>query len=316
MAHANARLTPHSRLRLVELYDGGLTQARIAEMVGISRQTVAKWLDRYARGGWNALHDLPSRPAHSPTKTPADVEEAIRTLRVRCAYGPERIAAALHMPASTVYGVLKRLRIHILAALHRTTREVIRYERERPGELLHIDVKKLGRIPDGGGKRMEPGFAQTGIGRQGRRGHGYDVLHVAIDDYSRYTFIEVLPDAGKESCTAFLRHATAAFADLDVPIESVLTDNALAYRSHAFRDIAADLGIKLKRTRPYRPQTNGKAERVIQTVLREWAYIRPYTTNDQRLTQLPIFVEEYNERRPHSALGHRPPISRICQQRP
>jgi transposase InsO family protein len=300
----------------VELYREGHTQALIAEMVGVSRQTVSKWLHRYAAGGEAALHDLPSRPAHSPTKTPADVEELIRAVRVTCAYGPQRIATALRVPASTVYQVLARLRLNVLAALHRTTREAIRYERARPGELLHIDVKKLGRIPDGGGKRAEPGFAETGIGRQGKRGHGYDVLHVAIDDHSRYTYVEVLPDAGKDASAAFLARSVQAFADLGVTVERVLTDNALSYRSHAFRDVAGALGITLKRTRPYRPQTNGKAERVIQTLLREWAYLRPYTSNRERLLHLPVFLQEYNMQRPHAALGHRPPITRICQQRP
>ena len=316
MAHRNARLTPLGRFRLVELHGRGYSQARIAEMVGVSRQTVSKWLRRHAAGGVEALHDTPSRPALSPRRTSPEVEAQIRMLRVSAAYGPRRIATALAMPASTVYRVLKRLEIHVLAALHRTTREVIRYERDRPGELLHIDIKKLGRIPDGGGKRLELGFAETGIGRQGRRGHGYDVLHVAIDDHSRYTYVEALADAGKEACAAFLGRAVDAFAGLGVTIERVLTDNALCYRSHAFRDVAEARGITLKRTRPYRPQTNGKAERVIQTLLREWAYIRPYYSNQERLDHLPIFLENYNMHRPHTALGHRPPITRICQQRP
>ena len=316
MAHRNARLTPLGRGRLVELHRAGYTQALIADMVGVSRQTVSKWLRRHATGGEMALGDRSSRPVHSPAKTPAAVEDLIRMVRVSGALGPQRISDAVGVPASTVYQVLVRLRLNVLAALHRTTREVIRYERERPGELIHIDMKKLGRIPDGGGKRAEPGFAKTGIGRQGKRGHGYDILHVAIDDYSRYTFVEVLPDAGKHSVSLFLDHAIHAFQDLGVTVERVITDNALAYRSHLFRDHAAAAGVALRRTRPYRPQTNGKVERVIQTMLREWAYIRPYLSNHERLVHLPLFLKEYNMHRPHTALGRRPPITRICQQRP
>lgn len=314
--HPNARLTPHGRQRLLTLYAEGYSQAVIATMTGVSRPTVRKWIGRFQSDGAAGLVDRSSRPHTSPTRVEPEREDAICARRIERADGPQRLAAEFGMPASTVYAVLCRHQLNHLRRLDRTTREVIRYERSRPGELLHIDTKKLGRIPDGGGKRLEPGFAETGIGRQRTRRQGCDVLHVAIDDYSRYTYIEALGDEKKETVAAFLERATHAFAAFGVTIERVLTDNALSYRSHLFQETAQRLGIGLRRTRPYRPQTNGKAERMIQTTLREWAYRRPYYTNAERLRQLPVFLEEYNCRRPHSALGHQPPITRIRQQRP
>jgi transposase InsO family protein len=314
--HPNARLTPIGRNRLLALYAEGYTQAVIATTTGVSRPTVSKWIRRVQSEGTAGLLDRPSRPHTSPTRVQPEREEAICARRIERADGPQRLAAEFGMPASTVYAVLCRYQLNQLRRLDRTTREVIRYERSRPGELLHIDTKKLGRIPDGGGKRMEPGFAETGIGRQSNRRQGYDLLYVAIDDYSRYTYIEALDDEKKETAAAFLARATHAFAAFGVTIERVLTDNALSYRSHIFQETAERLGIGLRRTRPYRPQTNGKTERVIQTTLREWAYRRPYYTNAERLQQLPVFLEEYNWHRPHSVLGHKPPITRIMQQRP
>lgn len=317
MSHRNARLTPLGRLTIAHEHRRGRTPAQIADGMRVSRATVHKWLKRFATAGVAALEDAPSRPLRSPRRTSEDLEAQIAALRVESGHGPQRLADELAIPASTVYRVLCRLELNRLDVLHRTTREPIRrYERSRPGELVHLDSKKLGRIPDGGGKRMQPGFAETGIGRQGRRGHGYDTLHIAIDDYSRVAFVEVLPDAGKESTSLFLHHTLQAFQTFGVSVERVLTDNALAYRSHPFRAVAATAGVQLRRTRPYRPQTNGKAERLIQTMLREWAYVRPYASNVERLGALPLFLEEYNMSRPHAALAHRPPITRISQQRP
>ena len=314
--HPNARLTPFGRAGLATLYIQGYTQAAIATMTGVSRPTVSKWIGRFWSEGGAGLVDRPSRPRSSPTRVSHARELAICASRIERADGPRRLAAAFGMPASTVYAVLRRYHINQLRRLDRTTREVIRYERARPGELLHIDTTKLGRIPDGGGKRMDPGFTATGIGRGSGQRMGYDVLHVAIDDYSRYIYIEALGDEKKETVTGFLVRATQAFAALGVTIERVITDNARSYRSHLFQEAAQRLGIGLRRTRPYRPQTNGTAERVIQTTLREWAYRRPYYTNAERLSALPIFVEEYNYHRPHTALGDKPPITRITQQRP
>jgi transposase InsO family protein len=278
----------------------------------ISRPTVYKWLRRFATEGADGLEDRTSRPHASPRRTAPDLEAQVACLRVERAYGPARIAHELSMPASTAYRVLCRLGLNRLDVLHRTTREPIRrYERARPGELVHLDTKQLGRVPPGGGKRADPAFRATGIGRTGHQRVGYDTLHVAIDDHTRIAYVEVLPDGGRHSTSIFLAHTLQAFATLGISVERVLTDNALAYRSLPFRDVAEAAGVQLRRTRPYRPQTNGKAERFIQTLLNEWAYIRTYTSNQARLHALPGFLDEYNWHRPHAALGHRPPASRV-----
>jgi transposase InsO family protein len=313
MSHRNARLTPWSRWTIVEDHrQRGLPAARIAEGMRVSRATVSKWLKRFTEEGRGGLEERSSRPHQSPRRIPDDLAAQIVCLRLDLGYGPARIARELGMAASTVYRVLCRLELNRLDLLHRSTREPVRrYERTSPGELVHLDTKRLGRIPDGGGKRMDPVYVATGIGRQGKRGYGYDTLHVAIDDYSRLAYVEVLPDGGKESAAGFLAHTLQAFAAAGVRIQRVITDNALAYRSNHFRDVADAADIQLRRTRPYRPQTNGKAERFIQTLLREWAYLRPYTSNDARLLALDDFLDEYNFHRPHSALGHQPPASRV-----
>jgi transposase InsO family protein len=221
--------------------------------------------------------------------------------------GPQWIAWRLKLVTSTVHRILKRWNLHRLKWLDRVTRVPVRYEKSAPGELLHLDVKKLRRIPPGGGRHFDP------LWRHDRRqaGQGQDVLHVAIDDYSRYLYVEALADEKALTTTAFVERALAHFAALGVRVERILTDNGMNYRSLLFRHFADDRNITLKRTRPYRPQTNGKAERVIQTLLREWAYQRPYQSNDERLAALHTFVREYNTQRPHMALGRRPPVSRL-----
>ena len=192
--------------------------------------------------------------------------------------------------------------------------KVVRYEHERPGDLLHLDVKKLWRIPPGGGRFAElTAEGGASISRAGKRGWGYDLVHVAIDDFSRWLYVEILPDPTASTTVAFLDRAVTHFAGLGVSIHRVLTDNGANYRSTLFRGFARKQHIVLKRTRPYRPQTNGKAERVIQTLLREWAYQRPYLSNEERTSQLPTFLKEYNVHRPHTALGRLPPIARIRQ---
>jgi transposase InsO family protein len=315
LAHPNARLTPHGRHQIVRLHEQGYPQAGIAELLGVSRATVSKWLRRYRSEGLVGLQDRSSRPTRIARCLPADLVAAICRLRREHAWGPHRIAAALGRAPSTVYAVLRRVGLHRLSSLHRSTREIIRYERAAPGELLHLDVKKLGRIPDGGGKRFDPGFRETGAGRHASRGLGHDFVHVAVDDYSRYAYAEALPDERGATTAAFLERALLTFQALGVRIERILTDNGGNYRSHAFAAVARAAGVQLKRTRPYRPQTNGKAEAFNKTLQREWAYLRLYASNDERLSALPVFLAEYNADRPHTALGGRPPLSRICQQR-
>ena len=313
MSHGNARLTPHSRLQIVRLHTQGHPAASIAALMGISRATVYKWLRRYAAEGFAGLADRTSRPHRLPQALDPERVAAICQLRRERAWGPHRIGYALGVARSTVYAVLRRAGLHRLAWLHRSTREVIRYERATPGELLHLDVKKLGRIPDGGGKRFDPGFRETGAGRQASRGLGHDFVHIAIDDHSRYSYAEPLPDERGETTAAFLERALVAFEALEVRVESILTDNGGNYRSHAFAQVAAAHGVQLKRTRPYRPQTNGKAEAFNKTLQREWAYVRLYLSNAERLAALPLFLLEYNTDRPHTALGGLPPLSRICK---
>ena len=313
MSHANARLTTYGREQILRHRAEGHTAAGIAAMMGVSRATVYKWLRRYAREGLTGLGDRSSRPGHVARATPASTVAAVCELRRTRAWGPHRIAYALGMARSTVYAVLHRAGLQRLAWLHRSTREVIRYEWPHPGDLLHLDVKKLGRIPDGGGKRFDPGFAETGAGRHVGRRLGHDFLHVAVDDHSRYAYVEVLPDERGATTAAFLERAIAAFRELGVRIERILTDNGGNYRSRIFAAVADAYGVRLKRTRPYRPQTNGKAEAFNKTLQREWAYVRLYTSNTERTAALKPFLEEYNGDRPHTALGGRSPLTRICQ---
>jgi transposase InsO family protein len=306
-------LTIYGRLQIVRHHQDGYPQVVIAEMMGVSRATVCKWLGRYTREGVAGLVDRSSRPLQVARRLSEELVAAICQLRRERAWGPHRIAYALGVARSTVYAVLRRAGLHRLAWLHRSTREVIRYERAAPGELLHLDVKKLGRIPDGGGKRFDPGFRETGAGRHVSRGLGHDFVHVAVDDHSRYAYAEALPDERGETTAAFLKRALVTFQEKGVRVERILTDNGGNYRSHAFTAVAAAAGIRLKRTRPYRPQTNGKAEAFNKTLQREWAYVRLYRSNAERLAALAPFLEEYNANRPHTALGGLPPLSRIGQ---
>ena len=220
-------------------------------------------------------------------------------------------AWALAMAPSTAYAVLRRAGLHRRDRMHRVSREVVRYERDRPGELLHLDVKKLGRVPPGGGKRFSPGFAETRSGPRGKGGGGLDCVHVAVDDHSRYAYAEALPDERGVTTAAFLERAIAFFADLGVRVERVITDNGANYLSGAFRGTAAALGVGLRRTRPYRPQTNGKAEAFIKILQNEWAYGRLYTSNAERLADLPVFLLEYNHARPHGGIDGVVPASRL-----
>lgn len=312
MSHRNAKLTPAGRLLIVQRIQLGWTQANVAEAQGVSRSTVAKWWKRFHEHGLDGLGDASSCAHRRPHALGQPVVEAILALRQSLGAGPHRIAYELGMAPSTVYGVLKRHGLAVLAQLDRTTRSVIRYEREHPGELIHLDVKRLGRIPDGGGKRFDEGFAETGAGRHrpGKK-RGHDFVHVAVDDHSRFAYVEILPDERGETTVGFLLRTVQAFAEAGITVQRVLTDNGGNYRSDAYKAAASALGLGLRYTRPYRPQTNGKAEALVKTLQREWAYRRPYRSNDERSDALPPWVLDYNFVRPHTSLGNRPPASRL-----
>jgi transposase InsO family protein len=286
----------------------GWSPAVAAEAAGVSRATVYKWLRRFRDEGPAGLEDRSSAPHRRPRALPERRVQRILKLRQRSGYGPHRLAALLGCPRSTIYAVLRRHGRSRLRDQDRPTRTVIRYVRERPGELLHLDVKKLGRVPDGGGWRVRGRSAEA----RARRGQGYDYLHVAVDDCSRFAVVGVYPDERGETAAAFLRHAVAVLRNHGVTVERVMTDRALAYtRSTAFGTALAEVGARHLTTRPYRPQTNGKVERFHRTMVEEWAYVRPYTSNHQRLAALPRWLDSYNRRRPHTALGGQTPASRL-----
>jgi len=302
--HQNARTTRHSRMLMVERLSSGWSVTSVAAAFGVDPRTVRKWRDRHAAEGEAGLCDRSSRPRHSPQRLCATIEAEIEALRRKRLSGPA-IARRLGRPVSTIGLVLRRLGLAKLAALDPRP-PVVRYERERPGELIHIDIKKLGRI-DGIGHRI------TGDrrGQSNKRGTGWEHLHVAIDDHSRLAYTELLPDEKKESALGFLARALAWYDRHGVSVEGVMTDNGSAYRSHAFRDALAAKAIVHKRTRPYTPRTNGKAERFIQTSLREWAYAAPFESSAQRAATMPAWLCDYNSKRPHSALKGKPPVSRL-----
>jgi len=309
MAHRNAKLTPFGRLLLVQrVEECGWSVAQAAESVGVSRATAWKWLRRYREEGEAGLYDRPSRPGRCPHALPQGEVHRILQARQQLKVGPHRLAWTIHRPRSTIYGVLRRHGLSRLPDLDRPSGAPVRYVREHPGELLHLDVKKLGRIPPGGGHRMLGRSKDTSR----HRGLGYDYIHVAVDDASRVAYVDAFPDERGDTAARFLLDAAAFFAQHGVHIERVLTDQAFAYtQSRSFADAATTLGARHLVTRPYRPQTNGKAERFIRTLIEEWAYARLYTTNAERLAVLPSWIEFYNHRRPHTALGGRPPMAAL-----
>jgi transposase InsO family protein len=305
VAHPRSRLTVFGRQLLVTRVQAGWPAAHVAEQLGVSRATAYKWIRRHRTEGPAGLEDRSSRPRRSPRRLSPAAEAEILTARSTWRYGPDRLGPLLGRPPSTVHRVLARRGLSRLHDADRVTAAPIRYVACHPGALLHQDHKKLGRIPDGGGWRV------NGRDRRQRGGHnraGMEHLEVVIDDASRYAVVVAVPDETAVSAAHALSSAAAEFARLGIRIERVLTDNGRAYLSHAYRAAIEDLGARHKRTRLYRPQTNGKAERFIGTLVREWAYGAVYRTNDERSSALGTFVDFYNRRRPHTALGGRAPV--------
>jgi transposase InsO family protein len=304
---------------IVDRHTSGWKQAHIAAAMGISRKCVGTWISRYAAEGEAGLVDRSSRPRTSPTRTPAELEDRIVQLRRDERRGPDWLGAELGVPARTVSRVLVRRGQPRLAARDPMTGDVIRsskatttrYERSRPGELVHMDVKKLGRIPDGGGWRALGRAARETTYDRGIK-LGYDYVHSLVDDHSRLAYSEILPDEKGTTCAAFLARAAAYFADHGIDrIERVMTDNAWAYK-YSLRHVCASIGARQKFIRPHCPWQNGKVERLNRTLATEWAYRQIFTSNDQRAAALAPWIEHYNTRRRHSALGGLPPISRLA----
>jgi transposase InsO family protein len=314
MAHRNARLTVHGRKLLVERVLSGRPVAHVVAEMGVSRPTGYKWVARWLSEGDAGLEDRPSRAHHIPHRTPAQVEARVIVVRVERKLGPARIGSLLELPASTVHAVLARHGLSRLSWMDRPTGEVIRrYERDRPGELVHVDVKKLGRLREGGGWRVHGRDHLDTRRAKYRTRAGFDYVHAAIDDHTRIAYAEIHADEKSDTCAGFLRRAAQAFAEHGIDhIERVMTDNALVYRrSHAWRDALSEIGATARFTRRYRPQTNGKAERFNRTLVEEWAYQRPFASNADRAQALPGWLHTYNHHRSHTALGGPPPITRV-----
>jgi transposase InsO family protein len=300
VAHRTARLNGYGRQLLVtRVLRLGWSVPVAAEAMGVSRATGYKWVRRFRAEGIAGLADRSSRPHHSPRRTPETRTDEVLATRTALRWGADRLGPLLGIPASTVGAILRRAGVPHLVDLDRPTGlPVRRYQACHPGALVHQDHKKLGRIPDGGGHRM---LGRAEGRRDRRRGAGYDHFEVVIDDRTRRAVVVEVPDGSAASAAAALGIALGVFDRLGIAVERVMTDNGWAYRSHAYREV---LGTRRHtRTRPYRPQTNGKAERFIRTLLAEWAYARPYRSNQERLDALPVFVDFYNGRRPHRALG-------------
>lgn len=325
MSHANAALTPRARLKLARLVaDDGWPVARAAERYDVSWPTAKRWADRYRQGGPDAMGDRSSRPHRSPNQTPQPLVRKVVHLRWKQRLGPVQIAAATGLAPSTVHAVLVRCRLSRLTAVDRVTGEPVRrYEHERPGSLVHVDVKKLGNVPDGGGHRFA-GRAQGKANRvvtarrtgQHSRIHGQPLIgtsfiHTVLDDCSRLAYSEIREDETRETAVSVLRHATAWFAARGVRIERVISDNGGCYRSKLWAAACAELGITPKRTRPYRPQTNGKIERFHRTLTAEWAYKKFYASESARRAAYPAWLHHYNHHRPHTAIGNQAPITRL-----
>jgi transposase InsO family protein len=316
VAHANARTTVYARKLIVSRVAAGHRPCQVAKQLGVSRETVYKWVRRWRAEGDAGLTDRSSRPHSMPRQTSPDKTAEIIAARVAHHAGPRRLAPIVGVAASTIGAVIGRAGLPRLAEVDRLTGELlrgrrhseVRYERDAPGDLLHVDVKKLGRIPDGGGWRVH-GRSEEVRGR----GLGWDYVHVAIDDHTRLAYAEVLGDERTTTCAGFLTRAAAWFADRGVTITRVLTDNAMSYRrGAAWIAACTTLGIARRFIKPGCPWTNGKAERFNRTLQNEWAYATSWTTNTERTAALDTWLDHYNTARSHSALGGRPPISRLA----
>lgn len=315
MAHANARTNLFARRLMVQRVAAGWPAAQVAGQLGVSRATVYKWLRRFAEGGEAALADRSSRPARMPGRTPRQVEARVLAARRRLRRGAVVLAAELGLAPSTVGRILARHGVPLLAAIDPVTGEEVRsprrsgnrYEHSAPGAMIHVDVKKLGRVPAGGGWRLR-GRTEAARGR----GNGYDYVHTAIDDHTRLAYSEVLADERDPTCAAFLHRALSWLAARGVAVRRILTDNAQVYRRGTdWGWVCAAWQLRRRFTRPGCPWTNGKAERFNRTLLTEWAYDRPWTSNTARTQALDKFLLRYNTQRGHSALGGQPPISRL-----
>jgi transposase InsO family protein len=309
VSHANAPLSPTGRLRLARcVVDDRWSYRRAAERFQVSPTTAKRWADRYRQAGEAGLVDRSSRPHRCPDQTPTRTERRIIKLRCTRRWGPARIGHHLGLQPSTVHNVLRRYRLPRLDCLDRATgRSVRRYEHHQPGELVHVDVKKLGKIPDGGGHKVlgrAAGKKVKGVARP-----GYAFIHNAVDDHSRLAYSEIASDEKKETAAAFWRRAEAFFAAHGIVVRRVLTDNGSCYRSLTFAEALGP--IVHKRTRPYRPQTNGKVERFNRTLLEEWAYARVYLSEADRVAAYPGWLHHYNHHRGHTSLRGLPPISRV-----
>ena len=321
MANAKARTNLFGRGLIVARVAAGWPAAHVAEQLGVSRATVHKWLRRHAREGEAGLADRPSRPHRMPARTPARVEQRVLAARRRQRRGAVVLAAQLGLNPSTVGRILTRHDVPHLATLDPITGQPVResrrppnrYEHPTPGAMIHVDVKKLGRIPAGGGWRLHGREAAISVANRHKKQRiGYDYVHTAIDDYTRLAYSEVLPDEKDATCAGFLDRALAWFAGHGVTVQRVLTDNAMTYRRGTqWASTCTAWNLKRRFTKPGCPWTNGKAERFNRTLLTEWAYARPWTSNTARTRALDSFLRRYNTRRGHSALGGKPPITRL-----
>jgi transposase InsO family protein len=304
--HKNASLTPKGREAMTRsVVEGGLSKAVAARQFNTTPKTVAKWVDRFQAEGPAGLMDRSSRPHSSPGQTPPAACAAVEALRRQRHIGAQ-IAAEVGVSVATVSRILKRLGLNRLSALE-PAEPVRRYERVAPGEIIHIDIKKLGKF-----NRIGHRITGDRTGQSNTRGVGWEYGHLAIDDHSRLAYSEILPDEKRGSCLRFLFNALRFFRSLGVRVERVMTDNGSSFRSRRYAKALRRLKIKHLRTKPYTPKTNGKAERFVQTSLREWAYAHAYDTSEQRAAQLPSWLHRYNWHRPHGSIGSKPPISRLA----
>jgi len=320
VSHANARLTFHSRCTLVDRVLSGRPVSHVAKELGVSRQCAHRWLARFQAEGVEGLRDRSSRPARMPRRTPDAVEAGVLAARAELRAGRDRIARATGVPARTVSAILARHRVPPIAALDPITGQVIRasqatalrYERDAPGDLVHVDVKKLGRIPDGGGWRALGRNETTVHHKHKRHRIGFDYVHAVVDDHSRLAYAEIHPDEKGSTAAGVLLRAAKFFASHGIAIREVISDHAFAYRHSAdFKDAVAAIGARQLFIKPHCPWQNGKVERLNRTLATEWAYRQPYASNDQRTAALAPWLDYYNNERHHHGIGGQTPISRV-----